>query len=490
MSPSSLHNNSSEGTILTAIQALVVDQGPDAAFIAKSADKLSESPVAHYHMLLILTQAFGKWSFLCKSEEHHRILTHNHPETVGISPTRSSGVKRLATNLAYGTHSKRHRNATPSKVCRGPGSAPLRAPAQAKADRSLEGLRVILQSMSPEQRRETLTKMGHRLKGAFLVFMEARRKDPHSPVAAGICWKHANRSSRASATALAHVRTIRTSQGVRFQALLHMKCLRLYSRGTTEMNVAITHQSALVEMRKAILAAARDDQHLWEKPDNLYRICKSVLMEEGSSEEAMGLGALVHMRANQLLGKPYTIISPRLPLSQALRTHSRLLRARRTSWESLREEWLSVMQLKHGSQCSTAVKDAETLADNARKVALQKSFVKALRAVECAIDLKDRKNTPLRKSSLRRAAKDESTKPSQQWSSQKVRRRLLNCSHSTNLAQSACSKTVKCKDPSELVRLCSPYSLLPNPSNSTSFLSVESELAVDAQFVQKQGLDL
>jgi hypothetical protein len=85
-----------------------------------------------------------------------------------------------------------------------------------------------------------------------------------------------------------------------------------------------------------------------------------------------------------------TIISPVMPLQEVLQKHARLLRARRSSWQELRQEWAQLMQSPWLPLTRRKTQsEAEAAADAARSSALHSQLrqaagraAKALRSEE------------------------------------------------------------------------------------------------------------
>merc|ERR1712137_1074953 len=99
----------------------------------------------------------------------------------------------------------------------------------------------------------------------------------------------------------------------------------------------------LVQIRQALLSEADTDPGIWENPEKVDRVCSEVLLESGASALELGLTAFVSLQAPQWLGKQCTIMSPVMSFTEALHVHARLRRARQTSWEALRAEWVELM---------------------------------------------------------------------------------------------------------------------------------------------------
>merc|ERR1712178_197148 len=80
-------------------------------------------------------------------------------------------------------------------------------------------------------------------------------------------------------------------------------------------------------------------------------------------------------RAEEWLGRDVHITSPVMVLADALKLQSRILKARQTSWEELRAEWIKLMRIKkRGLSSGLPTSEAERFADAARQRVLNKSM--------------------------------------------------------------------------------------------------------------------
>merc|ERR1712226_438764 len=94
------------------------------------------------------------------------------------------------------------------------------------------------------------------------------------------------------------------------------------------------------------------------------------------------------MRADEWISRRATITSPVMPLQDAVAAHSRLLTARRTSWDKLRAEWVHLMQqTQHARLQRLSKAQAEAVAEHARLELLQHRLKQAVKAAERAIGL-------------------------------------------------------------------------------------------------------
>jgi len=194
----------------------------------------------------------------------------------------------------------------------------------------------------------------------------------------------------------------------KYHAQMHVKALRFYTRGHAELEVALEHQMVLVHLRQALAAASAASSDFWEEPSRIYRLCLDVLQANNTSEQQLGLATYVYMRAGQWLPQKCTIISPVLALADAIELHSRLLRARGTSWEHLRKEWVMLMQCpRHPFAKRKSVKEAEGIADGARAGALKIQLSRAILSATRALDYEDKHAARRQREQRRYEAKQE-----------------------------------------------------------------------------------
>jgi len=163
---------------------------------------------------------------------------------------------------------------------------------------------------------------------------------------------------------------------------MHIKAMRLYARPRQSLDLAIEHQILFSHLRHAIVTEDKVDPNIWLDGERLYQVCQSVFKDMETSETDIGLHAFVHIRAQSWLGQSVQITSVSTTLSSALCLHARLLRARATSWEVFRAEWI---QLMLGKGRLTWI-EAEAVADKARQIALHQQVAKAVRSAEQALD--------------------------------------------------------------------------------------------------------
>jgi len=150
--------------------------------------------------------------------------------------------------------------------------------------------------------------------------------------------------------------------------------LRLYTREQYTLEGALEHQIILVALKQALAV----ESDVWCDPSKVLHLCRAVLRTYETSEEDLGLRAWVHMRARQWLGPCFRIGSMVSDFENALLVRSRLLRAKATSWESLRAEWLQLV----GTRRRKATQEAEVLIDRQRHHFLKGQLSRAVKGVE------------------------------------------------------------------------------------------------------------
>lgn len=184
----------------------------------------------------------------------------------------------------------------------------------------------------------------------------------------------------------------------KYKAHIDMKALRIYTRAYPKKELAIQSQAALVRLRNALVAASALDPEVWDRPEDVCRMFRDVLHACGTSPEKLGLAVYVSLRADRWLGRRLHITMPVMPLQDALELHSRLLRARDTSWEALRKEWLGAPRLKR------LAPGAETRLEEARQQAIQRQLARAKGAAARALGEERRRAARARRELSRSAA--------------------------------------------------------------------------------------
>jgi len=257
-------------------------------------------------------------------------------------------------------------------------------------DDALEHMRMLLQSMTAPQRVSAIRTTSSDVRRLLLAFMQKPRTV--QPVASRTSsfvkpsrgYKTLKRCVPLSGDS--GVRAIHSALGTRYRAHLVIRGLRLYTN-TSDYEAAIEHHIIFVQMRDAVAAEAATDPSVWTKPDKLLGIMQGVLIGNGSSEKAIGLHVFVYTRARPWLDNDTYITSPVMRLSEAVSLYARLISAQNESWESLRTQWDSLLQLKQKAPTTKMLPkvDAEKMVDQARQRALHRQFHQAEQRVKRAL---------------------------------------------------------------------------------------------------------
>jgi len=273
----------------------------------------------------------------------------------------------------------------------------------------LSQIRDVLQCMTADQRQFAVRMLTPRVQAALVMFMETLKKHPIAPFA-----PKSRRSPVASVPKQSAVSRIVTSPNAafnndaKFNAHMHIKALRFYTRGHVDLEVALERQIVLVQLCQALSAAGTKNPIFWEDASQTYQVCLDVLRANNTSEEKLGLSAYIYMRAGHWLLQSCTIISPVMPLSEAVALHCRLLRARETSWKQLRAEWVQLMQCaRHPAAKRKPLHEAEAIADAARASALKIQLARAVISANKALEIEDLRAIHRRRVETRRNAREE-----------------------------------------------------------------------------------
>lgn len=269
-------------------------------------------------------------------------------------------------------------------------SKPLRS-SLLKLNPALESLRVLLQDMSAPDRKAAIQGMPSRVRSALVHFMEKLPNEskagslPHDVLHTSrnnsrparcnsIKDSHSNDEALGSHRECMQRHPGHAMTGIRrvgagsYRACIDIKALRMYASAQSNIEGAMEQHKILVQMRQRLAEADAFDFNFWHRAEDVYKMCLDILDSNATSEGKLGLCVFVSLRADRWLGRRYHITSPVLPLSKALTVHSHLLRARQTSWDALREEWVHMMMWKRQSlSAGLSRKEAETLADAARR---------------------------------------------------------------------------------------------------------------------------
>eukprot|EP00747_Dinoflagellata_sp_TGD_P166320 gnl/TRDRNA2_/TRDRNA2_188943_c0_seq1.p1 gnl/TRDRNA2_/TRDRNA2_188943_c0~~gnl/TRDRNA2_/TRDRNA2_188943_c0_seq1.p1 ORF type:complete len:490 (-),score=75.86 gnl/TRDRNA2_/TRDRNA2_188943_c0_seq1:120-1589(-) len=274
---------------------------------------------------------------------------------------------------------------------------------QHRTDESLEQLRRVLQAMVAARRRAAITDMPSVVSEALLQFMQVRQSTPvavtksqgDTKQSCGPTGRLHGQSCTTSWSSGTSVRTIADGRTTVYQAQLRIKHLRFTARTQPNFTTVLEHQMVLVQVRNAINAAGDD---IWDKPEKFCQIFERCLLDSGLARGDLGITVHIYMRADEWIGRSSAITSPVMPLAVALITHSRLVHARRTSWENLRAEWIPLMRSTRPARMrNLSVPEAEAIIDEARSRFVEGRFAQAVRSVERALNWKQHSTVKMAK---------------------------------------------------------------------------------------------
>lgn len=273
----------------------------------------------------------------------------------------------------------------------------------------LSQLRDALQCMGADQRLAALKLLTPRVQTALVTFMETFQKYPAATFTRPrySCAPLEPKMSAASGIPATPSAAVKSVHG-KYHAHMHVKALRFYTRGHEEFEIALERHMILVQLRQALSAAGAKRSDSWEDPAQTYQVCLDVLHANNTSEQELGLATYIYMRAGHWLPQKCTIISPVMPLADAIEMHGRLLRARRTAWEHLRKEWVMLMQCsRHPLAKRKSAREAENIANAARAAALKIQLSRAVLSATRALDREDKGASRRQRVQRQRQAKEE-----------------------------------------------------------------------------------
>lgn len=253
--------------------------------------------------------------------------------------------------------------------------------AHCQADTTLRRLQAVLTSVTRDQRRDAILQMPLDVRKALVAYMENPQKTtmmttrPDDNV-------HKT-STRAFPARNIDMRTRKYTFGTRYQAQLRIKHLRMYGSAQEDIETAIKHQMAFIQLSHAINDASGD---VWNDPDTFCKLFRAVLNQHGTSDTQIGLSVFIFMRADEWIDRSRAITSPVMPLHDALVLQSKLLHARKTSWEALRAEWIPLMQrTQHARTQNLTYEKAFNLAEQSRRKFLEHRIRRLVYGVQRAL---------------------------------------------------------------------------------------------------------
>jgi len=262
--------------------------------------------------------------------------------------------------------------------------------------------------MAPSERAATLQMVDPQVANLLYNFMKNHQLKRQRPIADSSTTKkitfHRNQSRRVHLLGSSLVNSLRNDAGTRYRTQLVIRGLRLYTLARCYED-AIEHHITLVHVRDAIATASRADSSLWSNPAKLITLFKAALIERGTSERSLNLHTFIYLKAAPWLHVSTTITSPVLPFSDAVLIYTRLLSAQSSSWEEFRSEWVALLLIKRKNPGKgrhvTSQKQAEAIADEARRFALVKQLKRAELGVKVAVRNEKARTAALKREAMR-----------------------------------------------------------------------------------------
>jgi len=345
-----------------------------------------------------LSLAFEILSCPASRELYDKTRLQNTSGKLQIKKRRSAPVwavrQRLIAQRLHKMHlssRKRKRQEDTDEVPASKAACSERSTMGSRLQSSLTRLQSVLKAMPVEDRRVAITSMASRTRAALLKYMSSQT----DAAASAFVTKAPRPAGNKLGSRLTDIRTINTSRGPQYQAQLHIRHLRIYTRCEVQIETAIQHQMVLIQVRHAI---ERAGDKIWEEPERFSELFKQVLLAYSTSEERIGLGVFVLMRADQWIDRSRSITSPLMTLTTVLLLHQRLVKARASSWEQLRAEWVHLLRCTQQGRCQEwSIAKAEAIADHCRLALLKRQVNVASHAVESAFAQQQRKTTRLQR---------------------------------------------------------------------------------------------
>lgn len=260
---------------------------------------------------------------------------------------------------------------------------------------ALGRLQAVLQCMNPRQRRACILGLAAHVRSALLFFMKRSPKfiatGPMTDTTDELPRVRVRKSHvrvGSSTARVAGLRTVKTALRTKYKVQVYANALRLYTSEQTSVETATEHHITLVRLKNAIIAECDASPTFWQNPQRLIRICASIVDESGIPEEKLGVRVFAVIKAGSHLAHDCRITTPVEPLAGALETYCRIRRARATSWDAFRAEWVHLLCSKRFTR-----EAAEAMADGKRKTTLDFRLKQAQRVVERTIARQTRKAT-------------------------------------------------------------------------------------------------
>lgn len=314
----------------------------------------------------------------------------------------------------------KHEPSRRGKRSRNAGSE-MRRSSQTPIAQALGHLQAVLQLMDAQQRRACILGMAAHVRAALLQFMKYSQRSyatrPTTDTTDELPRTRVRKlhvGSGDSTVRVAGLCTVKTSLRAKYKVQVYANALRLYTAEQTEVEPAIEHHIMLVRIKNAIVQECNVNPMFWQDPQRLIQICTSIVQLSGIPEEKLGLRVFAVIKAGRFLAHDCRITTHVAPLAEALETYCRILRARATSWDSFRAEWISLLCRKHLTR-----EVAEAMVDRKRMATLDLRLKQAQRMVEGAIAQRTRKATATSRARVGMSKRGHAEKAEVQGSSAK-----------------------------------------------------------------------
>lgn len=252
-----------------------------------------------------------------------------------------------------------------------------------RASAALERLRQVIKFTTMEERRGAIASLQPRVRSALISFMESTKTRTEALVGRKRRVECSNDDRPCKSVKGGDVRAISSVHGTRYIAQLGLEHLRMYTCGQHSAEVAARHQLVFACFRNAVESAG---EKIWHDPTTFCLLFENTTRQHNTSEQDMGLSVFIYMRADQWIDRAQAITSPTLSLVDAVALHARLLRARATSWESLRREWAPLLRLTQKMRARMlSLAEAEEVAEQAHRRHVKRRLVFAVNKVEHAL---------------------------------------------------------------------------------------------------------
>jgi curved DNA-binding protein CbpA len=256
---------------------------------------------------------------------------------------------------------------------------------------AMNQLQIAMQGLPAAHRKAAISRMAPSMRRELLQYMSNEKASAPCSKLPKVKPPLARRvRGQDSFTRGTDIRTLKFVHKTAYQVQLRIRHMRMYTKAQDSIDTAIQHQMALVEARHALISIG---ESIWDFPQKFTNIFTSNLKRFGICIEDLGLSVFISMKADDYICRPATITSPVLTLTEAVVVHSRLLKARKTSWDSLRAEWIPLMhQTQRSRMRKLSLAKVEAIVDAAHLKLLHRHFRQAVLACERALKLRQKDN--------------------------------------------------------------------------------------------------